>query len=31
VLETVAGFAEKYDILKGTPVGFELKALPRQN
>jgi uncharacterized protein len=25
VLETVGGFAEKYDILKGTRVGFELK------
>ena len=31
VLETVGGFAEKYDILKGTRVGFELKALPQQN
>lgn len=26
VLETVGGFAEKYNILKGTRVGFELKA-----
>jgi uncharacterized membrane protein (UPF0127 family) len=26
VLETVGGFAEKYDIVKGTRVGFELKA-----
>ena len=25
VLETVGGFAEKYNILKGTRVGFELK------
>ena len=31
VLETVGGFAEKYDIIKGTRVGFELKALPQQN
>lgn len=26
VLETVGGFAEKYDIVRGTRVGFELKA-----
>jgi hypothetical protein len=25
VLETVGGIAEKYNILKGTRVGFELK------